>query len=159
MILASPGVARTPLLADFRARLGSFSACIFRRLSRTPSGGDFGRFSAQLGAQTRPQNSPEPAQFIPEDGRGCRPTWGCSRLGRPEARQGRLGPVLGPFWALFGALFGPSWRLLGRISLVLGSVLAISDLLLWKGAKVKRASAHITDPSVMITSRRPSRHF
>ena len=120
MILASPGVARTPLLADFRARLGSFSACIFRRLSRTPSGGDFGRFSAQLGAQTRPQNSPEPAQFIPEDGRGCRPTWGCSRLGRPEARQGRLGPVLGPFWALFGALFGPSWRLLGRLRAVFG---------------------------------------
>ena len=120
MILASPGVARTPLLADFRARLGSFSACIFRRLSRTPSGGDFGRFSAQLGAQTRPQNSPEPAQFIPEDGRGCRPTWGCSRLGRPEARQGRLGPVLGPFWALFGALFGPSWRLLGGFRTVFG---------------------------------------
>ena len=120
MILASPGVARTPLLADFRARLGSFSACIFRRLSRTPSGGDFGRFSAQLGAQTRPQNSPEPAQFIPEDGRGCRPTWGCSRLGRPEARLGRLGPVLGPFWALLGALFGPSWRLLGRFQAVFG---------------------------------------
>ena len=44
MILASPGVARTPLLADFRARLGSFSARIFRRLFETRSGIDFGRF-------------------------------------------------------------------------------------------------------------------
>ena len=120
MILASPGVARTPLLADFRARLGSFSACIFRRLFWTRSGVNFGRFSAQLGSQNGPQNSPEPARFTPEDGRGCRPTWGCSRLGRPEARQGRLGPVLGPFGALLGALFGPSCRLLGRFPAVFG---------------------------------------
>ena len=120
MILASPGVARTPLLADFQARLGSSSARIFRCLFSTRSGVDFGRFSAQLGTQNGPQNSPEPARLAPEDGRGCRPTWGCSRLGRPEARQGRLGPVLGPFWAVLGALSGPSWRLLGRFRAVFG---------------------------------------
>ena len=107
-ILASPGVARTPLVPDFRARLRYFSACKFGRLFWTRSGANFGRFGAQLGPQNGPQNSPEPARFSPEDGRGCRPTRRCCRLGRPEARMGRLGPVLGPFWALLGALFGPS---------------------------------------------------
>ena len=120
MILASQGVARTPLLADFRARLGSFSACIFRRLFWTRSGVNFGRLSAQLGPQNGPQNSPEPAQFILQDGWGCRPTWGCSRLGRPEARQGRLGPVFTPFWAVLGGLSGPCWRLLGGFRAVFG---------------------------------------
>ena len=120
MILASPGVARTRLLADFRACLGYFSVCQFRRLFWTRSRVHFGRLSAQLGPPNGPQNSPESAWFLLQDGRGCRPTRGCSRLGPPEARLGRLGPVLGPFGALLGALFGPSWRLLGRFRAVFG---------------------------------------
>ena len=120
MILASLGVARTPLIADFRTRLGYFSACKFRRLFWTRSRANFGRFGAQLGPQNGPQNSPEPARFSPEDGRGCRPTRRCCRLGPPDARLGRPGPVLGPFGALLGALFGPSWRLLGRFRAVFG---------------------------------------
>ena len=119
-ILASPGVARTPLIPDFRARLRYFSAYKFGRLFWTRSGANFGRFGAQLGPQNGPQNSPEPARFSLQDGRGCRPTRRCCRLGRPEARLGRLGPVLGAFWALLGALFGPSWRLLGRFRAVFG---------------------------------------
>ena len=72
------------------------------------------------------------------------------------------GPPRARLWPLFGPSRGPLRPFLasfgpfsGRLWLVLGSVLAISYLLLWKGARVKRASVHITDPLVMMTSRRP----
>ena len=72
--------------------------------------------------------------------------------GKPRARLGSLlGPSRGPLRPFF-APFGP---FSGRLWLVLGRLLPTSDLLLWQGAKVKRASVHITDPFVMMTSRRP----
>ena len=73
----------------------------------------------------------------------------------PGPPRARLGPLLGPSGSPLRPFLVPFGPFSGRLWLVLGSVLAISDLLLWQRAKVKRASVHITDPFVMMTSRRP----
>ena len=75
--------------------------------------------------------------------------------GPPGPPRARLGSLLGPSRGPLRPFLAPFGPFSGRLWLVLGSVLAISDLLLWKGARVKRASVHITDPFVMMTSRRP----
>ena len=90
---------------------------------------------------------------------GLPPNVGILALGSSRSPPGppraRLGPLWGPSRGPFRPLLAPFGPFLGRRWLVLGSALAISDLLLWKGAKVMRASVHITDPFVMMTSRRP----
>ena len=119
-ISASPGVPRTLLTADFRARLGDFPSCKLRSRLRTRSRTHFGRYRPQFGppngAQTGPDPGPVPVSFR----RGRGPTRGCSRLGRLEAPPGRLGPFLDSFGALFGALVGPCWRLLGSVRTIFG---------------------------------------
>ena len=109
-IFASPGVSRTLLTADFRARLGDFPSCKFRSRLGTRSGTHFGRFRPQFGPQNGAQTGPDLGPVSVAFRRGRGPTRGCSRLGRLETPPGRLGPFLDSFWALFGALFGPCWR-------------------------------------------------
>ena len=77
----------------------------------------------------------------------------------PGPPRALLGPLLGPSRGPLRPLRAPFGPFSGRLWLVLGSVLAISGLLLWEGAKVKRASVHITDPLVMMTGRRPIDKF
>ena len=111
-----------------------------------------------LGPKTDPKTAPNRPSL---SGRrpGLPPNAGMFALGSsrgpPGPPRARLGPLWGPSRGPLRPFLLPFGPFSGRLWLVLGSVLAISDLLLWKGAKVKRASAHITDPFVMMTSRRP----
>ena len=78
-----------------------------------------------------------------------------SSRGPPGPPRARLGPLWGPSRGPLRPFLAPFGPFSGRLWLVLGSVLAISDLLLWKGTKMKGASVHITDPFAMTTSRPP----
>ena len=125
-----------------------------------------GQFWTILGPTWAPKRTPKQPRTGPVYSRrrpGLPPNAGMLALGSSRGPPGPPRAHLGPLWGPsrgpsrcplrpFLAPFGP---FSGRLWLVLGSLLAISDLLLWQGAQVKRASVHITDPFVMMTSRRP----
>ena len=121
-----------------------------------------GPFWTIIGPTWAPKRTPKQPRTGPVySGRrtGLRSNAGMLALGSSRSPPGppraRLGPLLGPSRGPLRPFLAPFGPFSGRLWLVLGSILAISDLLLCKGAKVKRANVHITGPFVMMTSRRP----
>ena len=111
-----------------------------------------------LGPKTDPKTAPNRPSLLRRRP-GLPPNAGMLALSSsrrpPGPPRAPLHPLLGRSGGPLQPLLAPFGRFSGRFWLILGSVLAISDLLLWQGAKVKRASIHITDPLVTMTSRRP----
>ena len=116
MILASPGVARTPLLADFRARLGSFSARIFRRLFKRRPESILDDSRPHLRPQTDPKTAPNRAGLLRKTAgaaaqRGDARAWVVLKPAR--AASGPSSPPFGPFWGASPALVGAFWAVFG----------------------------------------------